>query len=88
MLNELSFSDLRFKPEQMKEAGDWVVYANKEFDGQAGKVVVRSKFFTETGFLQELKQIEFEVDGRPGDFLGSNVWISTQSVPIAGSRLL
>ena len=88
VLNELSFSDLRFKPEQIKEDGDWIVYADRKFDGQAGKVVIRSKFFIETGFLQELKQIEFEIDGRPGDFLGSNVWITTQSVPIQRSRLL
>ena len=33
VLNELSFSDLRFKPEQIKEDGDWIVYADREFDG-------------------------------------------------------
>ena len=45
VLNELNFTDYRFRPEAIKAVDDWVIYSDSEFNAEAGRVVVRSKFY-------------------------------------------
>ena len=91
VLNELQFSDLFFVPLQIASNDDgWILFSNNEYNNKAGRVMIRKKVIrpfivrhqlvnsegSEYDIDFDIRNIEFEINGEPGNFLGEHMWIS------------
>ena len=77
MLNDLSFSDLTFRPSQIAGNEDgWVLLSENTFAENAGRVVILKQIIlgnesiTEDEEEVEIEIIEFMLDGEEGSFSG------------------